>query len=128
MINAFDFINHLKENGYLSYFGVPDSILSSFSKSLYFDFNNLEHTITANEGNALAMSIGYQVTNNQTPVIYLQNSGLGNLVNPYLSLTNKYVYDIPALYLIGWRGEPGTSDEPQHIFQGKITPALLDLL
>lgn len=128
MINSYNFINSLTEKGYSSFYGVPDSILSSFSKSLYFDFNHINHFITANEGSALAMSIGYQLTHDKVPIVYLQNSGLGNLINPYLSLTNKYVYDIPTLFIIGWRGEPGTKDEPQHMFQGKITLNLLDLL
>jgi phosphonopyruvate decarboxylase len=128
MIDSNNFLSYLISKEYTSFYGVPDSVLASLSKSLYFDFKEVDHVITANEGSALAMSVGYQLSTNKTPVVYLQNSGLGNLINPYISLTNNYVYDIPALFIIGWRGEPSTKDEPQHIFQGKITPKLLELL
>ena len=128
MINAKTFINELNKIGIEFYTGVPDSLMSEFSKSLHFDFDNKNHVIATNEGSALAMCMGFNLATNKIPLIYMQNSGLGNFVNPYTSLLHKDIYDIPFILLVGWRGEPGVKDEPQHIFQGKITLELLKLL
>lgn len=125
MINPKDFINYLKSIDIDFFCGVPDSQLAPFCDYLE---ENEENIIAANEGNALAIASGYHLTTNKYPLVYLQNSGLGNIVNPITSLTHKNVYSIPVVYVIGWRGQPGVHDEPQHIKQGAITLDLLDLL
>lgn len=84
--------------------------------------------IAANEGAAMGLATGHYLASGETPVVYMQNSGLGNTVNPLLSLTDEEVYNIPTLLLIGWRGEPGTKDEPQHVKQGKVTIPLLETM
>ncbi len=127
-MKAKNFIQQLFDIGYERYFGVPDSLLSSLSKSLDFDFDKIANLIASNEGSALSMAMGYNLSTNKFPVIYLQNSGIGNLINPYNSLLNENIYKIPFLLLIGWRGEPGVQDEPQHIFQGKTTLDQLELM
>ncbi len=110
--------------------GVPDSQLKPLCDFLYhtYGMDSKHHVIAANEGNAAAIAAGYYLSTGKTPVVYLQNSGLGNLVNPLASLLNEKVYGIPCLFVVGWRGEPGVHDEPQHIFQGEITLGQLDLL
>tara|TARA_B100000902_G_scaffold308864_1_gene298148 strand:- start:625 stop:1731 length:1107 start_codon:yes stop_codon:yes gene_type:complete len=128
MIKASDFIKNLIDNEFESFYGVPDSLLSSFSKSLYFDYNYVDNFITANEGSALSMAMGYNLSTKKAAVVYMQNSGLGNIINPYSSLLNENIYNIPFLLIVGWRGEPGITDEPQHIFQGKKTLEQLELL
>ena len=104
---------------------MPDSQLSSFAD--YVE-ENCDNIIAANEGNALAIASGYNLSTGNYPLVYLQNSGLGNIVNPVTSLTHGEVYSIPVVYLIGWRGQPGVHDEPQHKKQGAITLDLLDML
>jgi len=128
MINVQHFICHLRKQGLDFFVGVPDSLLKDFCAYLdnYVDSN--KHIITANEGNAVAMAAGFYLATGKSAVVYLQNSGLGNIINPITSLADKEVYQIPMLLVIGWRGEPGLKDEPQHIKQGRITPAQLDLL
>ena len=86
------------------------------------------HIISSNEGAAIALASGYYLATGNIPLVYMQNSGIGNAINPLLSLVDKKVYNIPMLLLIGWRGEPGVKDEPQHITQGKLTLPLLDLM
>lgn len=109
------------------FFGVPDSVLKNFFNE--FDKEKkIKNIIASNEGNALALAAGYQMSSNKIPVVYLQNSGIGNLVNPALSLTSKELNDIPVIYLIGWRGSPDTKDEPQHLETGNITLRLLKLM
>ena len=125
MINVEDFINYLNENDIDFFCGVPDSQLSPFCDYIQKNSNN---TIAVNEGNAVAIASGYHLTTDKYPVVYLQNSGLGNIVNPVTSLTHSKVYSIPIVYVIGWRGQPGVHDEPQHKKQGEITLDLLDLL
>ena len=128
MINAKYFIKQLQNLDIDFFTGVPDSLMSEFSKSLHFDFNDENHIISTNEGSALATGMGYHLSTGNYPLIYLQNSGLGNLVNPYTSLLHKEIYKIPFILLVGWRGEPGIKDEPQHVFKGKITKNLLEIL
>jgi len=128
MFKASYFIKYLIDNEYESFYGVPDSLLSSFSKSLYFDYKEVDNFITANEGSALSMAMGYNLSTKKVAVVYMQNSGLGNIINPYSSLLNENIYNIPFLLIIGWRGEPGNKDEPQHIFQGEKTLEQLELL
>ena len=81
--------------------------------------------IAANEGNAVAIAAGYHMSTGKYPCVYLQNSGIGNIINPLLSLAHQGVYSIPMLLMIGWRGEPGKKDEPQHMIQGEKTAPLL---
>lgn len=118
----------LKHEGVELFAGVPDSLLKNFCA--YVDDNAAagEHIITANEGNAVALAAGYHMTTGKVAAVYMQNSGLGNTVNPLTSLTDPEVYKIPLLMIIGWRGEPGVKDEPQHVKQGRITAEQLDLL
>ena len=125
MIKPKIFFEHLKKKGVDFFTGVPDSLLKDlcFYISDYSKTNN--HIIAANEGSALSISIGYHLSTNKVPAIYLQNSGLGNLINPLLSLADKDVYSIPMLLIIGWRGKPGVKDEPQHKKTGRV---MLDML
>ncbi|MDC3171488.1 phosphonopyruvate decarboxylase [Pelagibacteraceae bacterium] len=106
--------------------GVPDSLLKNFIS--YISENSSNHIIAANEGSAVGLAIGHHLATGQIPLIYLQNSGLGNAINPLISLADKLVYSIPLLLVIGWRGEPGTEDEPQHRKQGQITTKLLEIM
>lgn len=107
--------------------GVPDSLLKPLCNYLMAAYGiNKKHIIAANEGNAVALAAGYHLATGKTPVVYLQNSGIGNIINPVASLMNDKVYGIPCIFIIGWRGEPGVHDEPQHIFQGAITIKLLE--
>lgn len=110
------------------YTGVPDSLLAPFCNYLMskFGVDNKHHIIVANEGNCLALAAGYHLSTGRIPVIYMQNSGEGNVINPLASLVNDRVYAIPAVFIIGWRGEPGIHDEPQHIFQGSVTNKLME--
>ncbi|WP_373266119.1 phosphonopyruvate decarboxylase [Hungatella hathewayi] len=125
-----DFLDMLKNNfGIEFYAGVPDSLLSSFVGEIMERYGiSASHIIAANEGNAAALAAGYHLSTGKIPCVYMQNSGQGNVVNPYASLLHQEVYGIPVVFVIGWRGEPGGMDEPQHIFQGKITNQLMDLL
>lgn len=109
--------------------GVPDSLLKPLVDYLIDNCqDNKNHVIAANEGNAVAIGAGYHLATGKVPVIYMQNSGEGNAVNPIASLLHPKVYGIPELFIIGWRGEPGVKDEPQHVFQGEITLKLLEVL
>lgn len=112
------------------YTGVPDSALKGLCDYLYDHYKNdsKHHIIGANEGNCAAIAAGYHLMTGKVPAVYMQNSGEGNIINPAASLLNKEVYGIPVLFIIGWRGEPGIHDEPQHIFQGKVTLSLLDTM
>ena len=121
-----DLYNILVENKVNCFCGVPDSLLKSFCA--YLTDNAQNHTITANEGNAIGLAAGHYLATGNPACVYMQNSGIGNCVNPLLSLTDEEVYNIPLLMLIGWRGEPDKKDEPQHIKQGKVTDKLLDVM
>lgn len=112
------------------YTGVPDSQLKALCNYLMntYGIDEKHHLIAANEGNCAALAAGYHLATNEVPVVYMQNSGEGNIINPVASLLNDQVYAIPTIFVIGWRGEPGIHDEPQHIYQGKITCDLLDLM
>lgn len=106
--------------------GVPDSLLSSFCDYLIkWRGVSEQHIIAANEGNCVGLAAGYYMATGKVPIVYLQNSGIGNIVNPVVSLLNEKVCRIPCLFFVGWRGEPGMSDEPQHRFQGEITHRIL---
>lgn len=110
------------------YTGVPDSQLKPLCDYLMdtYGINPCRHIIAANEGNCTALAAGYHLATGKTPVVYMQNSGEGNIINPVASLLNEKVYAIPMVFVIGWRGEPGVYDEPQHIYQGEVTIRLLD--
>lgn len=110
------------------YTGVPDSQLKSLCNYLMdkYGIDAKHHIISANEGACTALAAGYHLATGKTPVVYMQNSGEGNIINPVASLLNDNVYAIPCIFVIGWRGEPGVKDEPQHVYQGKVTIKLLD--
>ncbi len=110
------------------YVGVPDSQLKALCDFLMrkFGIDKKHHLIAANEGNCTALAAGYHLATGKVPVVYMQNSGEGNIINPVASLLNNKVYAIPVVFIVGWRGEPGIHDEPQHIYQGKITVKLLE--
>lgn len=107
--------------------GVPDSLLSAFSAGVIRRYGEGKgHIIAANEGNAVGLAAGYHLATGKIPCVYLQNSGVGNIINPVTSLLSPLVYGIPCLFLVGWRGQPGKKDEPQHAFMGKSTRELLE--
>lgn len=110
------------------YAGVPDSQLKALCNYLMdtYGIDPKHHIIAANEGNCTALAAGYHLATGKVPVVYMQNSGEGNIINPVASLLNDKVYAIPVIFIIGWRGEPGIHDEPQHIYQGEVTVKLLD--
>ena len=127
MIDTKKFYNTLIKNSFDYFVGVPDSLLKEFCLCIN-DLSKNNHIITANEGNAVAIASGYNIATSKYGVVYMQNSGLGNIVNPLLSLADEKVYKIPMLFIIGYRGEPNVKDEPQHIKQGELTLPLLDTL
>lgn len=110
------------------YAGVPDSQLNPVCEYLRENYGACsdKHMVAANEGGAVGLAAGHYLATGKPALVYMQNSGLGNAINPICSLLNDKVYAIPTLFLIGWRGEPGTMDEPQHRFQGEITLKLLE--
>ena len=126
MLKIQAFINELKKNKLIFSTGVPDSLF----KDLCFGFEKSfkeKNIIAANEGSAVAIGIGYYLSSKKIPIVYMQNSGLGNAINPLISLADKSVYNIPIFLIIGWRGEikKGIKDEPQHLTQGKVTERFL---
>jgi phosphonopyruvate decarboxylase len=128
MIEPSKFVARLKAEGAALFTGVPDSLLASLCAYVDDHLPPSEQIITANEGNAVALAMGHHLSTGQFSVVYLQNSGLGNTINPLTSLADAEVYRIPMLLIVGWRGRPGTHDEPQHVKQGRITEAQLALL
>ena len=128
MIRPEYFYDLLQKRGSDFFTGVPDSLLKNFCAYVTDTAPEDKHIIAANEGCALALASGYHLATGKTPVVYMQNSGLGNAVNPLLSLADSDVYSVPLVLLIGWRGMPAVHDEPQHIKQGKVTLALLDAM
>lgn len=118
-------LDFLKEFEFFA--GVPDSQLKPLCDYLMNTYGiSDKHIIAANEGNAVALAAGYHLATGKTPVVYMQNSGIGNIINPVASLMNDKVYGIPCVFIVGWRGEPGVKDEPQHIYQGEVTVKLLE--
>ena len=128
MIEASYFYNKLIEKGIGFFSGVPDSLLKDFCAYITDHADKQNHIIAVNEGAAVGLACGYHLATNRIPLVYMQNSGIGNAVNPLLSLADNDVYRIPLLLVIGWRGEPGVHDEPQHVKQGKVTCSLLESL
>ncbi len=118
-------LDFLKEFDFFT--GVPDSQLKPLCNYLMNEYGiSKKHIIAANEGNAVALAAGYHLATGKVPVVYMQNSGIGNAINPIASLMNDKVYAIPCVFVIGWRGEPRLHDEPQHIYQGEVTLKLLE--
>ncbi len=125
MITPELFFKELVLNGVSKFSGVPDSLLKSFCAYISDHADLNDHLITANEGSAIALATGQYIATGQPSLVYLQNSGIGNSINPLLSLADPMVYGIPMLLMIGWRGEPGLKDEPQHLKQGAVMEPLL---
>ncbi|GAB3993045.1 phosphonopyruvate decarboxylase [Glycomyces albus] len=126
MIDPARFIDQLSGLGIGLYTGVPDSLLKQLGSHIMATLPREQHVITANEGAAVGLAIGHYMRTESPAVVYLQNSGFGNLVNPVLSLADPDVYGIPMIIVVGWRGRPGVKDEPQHVKQGRVQEALLD--
>lgn len=128
MVTVESFYNTLKEMGVSLFAGVPDSLLKDLCAFISDNTDSRHNIITANEGSAIGIAAGHYLSTNKVPLVYMQNSGLGNAINPLISLADEKVYSLPILLVIGWRGEPNIHDEPQHIKQGEITLSLLDSL
>lgn len=122
------FMEEIKSLAIQTIIGVPDSALQPLCNYLNGPNNEFYHFVPANEGAAVGIAIGNYLATGKPACVYLQNSGIGNIINPVTSLANKAVYDIPILFVIGWRGKPGKKDEPQHRFMGEITRDILDVL
>ena len=128
MIQPKDFIETLRAGGVEFFAGVPDSLLKNLCAYITDSIARENNIIAANEGGAVALAAGYHLATGKAGCVYMQNSGEGNAVNPLLSLMDADVYKMPLLLVIGWRGEPGVHDEPQHVKQGKVTLALLETM
>ena len=128
MIRPSFFYDTLKANDIDFYAGVPDSLLKNLCAYITDHADDTHNIIAANEGGAMGLAAGYHLATGKVPVVYMQNSGEGNIINPLASLTDKDVYQIPVLLVIGWRGKPGVHDEPQHVKQGKVTLPLLETM
>jgi len=128
MIEVKEFYNELLNNDISFFTGVPDSLLKSFCAYIKDNVSSEKNIVSANEGNAIGLVSGYYLASKKIGLVYMQNSGLGNAVNPLASLADKLVYSIPMLLVIGWRGEPKRQDEPQHKKQGLITIETLEML
>ena len=127
MINVDRFVHELNASGIDFFTGVPDSLLKSFC-AYVTDSCGENHVIAANEGGAVGLAAGHYLATGKPALVYMQNSGQGNAVNPLCSLADPDVYSIPMVLLVGWRGEPGVKDEPQHVKQGRVTVSLFDVL
>ena len=128
MINSEKLLFFLKKKKLKFFTGVPDSTLKNFTKLVEND-SSLDHYPVYNEGSAVSLGIGHHLATNKLPIVYLQNSGLSNAINPLISIAHKKVYSIPLFLLIGWRGSPYVEkDEPQHNLKGEITEKILKLL
>ncbi|MDE7322629.1 MAG: phosphonopyruvate decarboxylase [Lachnospiraceae bacterium] len=123
------FLKEILDIGIRTITGVPDSTLKQFCDAVQLDGGKVfRHYVTANEGAAVGLATGEYLASRRPCLVYLQNSGLGNIINPLASIANQEVYGIPMLFVVGWRGEPGQKDEPQHIYQGKVTCELLEVM
>ena len=128
MIETKKFYDSLVSRGLDFFTGVPDSLLKNICACITENSPKERNIIAANEGNAVAMALGYHLSTGKYGVVYMQNSGEGNIVNPLMSLADEDVYSVPMLLIIGWRGDPGVKDEPQHKKQGKVTLSLLEAM
>ena len=122
------FCEHLSAQGVTLYTGVPDSLLKQLGSHIMATLPREQHVIAANEGGAVGLAIGHYLRTKTPAVVYLQNSGYGNIVNPLLSLADSDVYGIPMLVVVGWRGQPGVKDEPQHVKQGRVQRELVEAM
>lgn len=128
MVSVDKFYDTLRDCGVSMFTGVPDSLLKNMCAYIT-DYSDSDHNIiAANEGAAVGIAAGYYLATGEVPVVYMQNSGIGNAVNPLMSLADEKVYSMPILLVIGWRGEPGVHDEPQHVKQGEVTLPLLEAM
>ena len=118
----------IRKQGISLFAGVPDSLLADYCAYVSDHVEKDSHVITANEGNAVALAAGHYLGTAEPALVYMQNSGLGNTINPLLSLADEEVYSIPMLMMVGWRGEPGVKDEPQHVKQGRVMVPMLDAM
>lgn len=128
MIRPQFFIDTLASHDISFFAGVPDSLLKNVCAYITDTIPTRNNIIAANEGGAIGLAAGYHLATGKIPAVYMQNSGEGNVINPLMSLTDREVYNIPVLLIIGWRGEPGVHDEPQHVKQGKVTIPLLEAM
>ena len=128
MLDARDVVETLRRNGITFFTGVPDSLLKDLCACVAASSSRKTHVIAANEGAAVALAAGHHLATGELAAVYLQNSGLGNAVNPLLSLADPDVYSLPMVLIVGWRGEPSVHDEPQHIKQGRVMLAMLDAM
>ncbi|AIO18608.1 hypothetical protein KQ51_00728 [Candidatus Izimaplasma bacterium HR1] len=126
MIDLRNFIEQFRNENIDFYTGVPDSLLNDFCLHLQSSFEIKNHVLAANEGNAIGIACGNYLLTGKVPVVYMQNSGIGNALNPLISLTSKDVYSIPLVLLIGWRGDPSIKDHLHHSLQGQLTPVLME--
>lgn len=125
MLDPQNFLRSIRSQGIEFSAGVPDSLLKDFCSVMTDEGSDI---IAANEGGAIALAMGHHLATGKIPLVYMQNSGFGNCVNPLTSLADKDVYSIPMLLMVGWRGEPGVKDEPQHVKQGRISEELLQTM
>ena len=128
-MDAREFLHGLQRLGVDFFTGVPDSLLKPLNDTLWATYGLTgAHVVAANEGGAVGLAAGHYIATGHPAMVYLQNSGIGNIVNPVASLLHQKVYGIPCVFVVGWRGEPGIKDEPQHAFQGTVTREMLELL
>ncbi len=128
MVSVDKFYEALRSEGISMFTGIPDSLLKNLCAYITDHSDSKHNIIAANEGAAMGIAAGHYLATGEVPVVYMQNSGIGNAVNPLMSLADEKVYSIPVLLIIGWRGEPGVHDEPQHVKQGEVTLPLLDAM
>ena len=125
MVNQQTLFEALDRLGVKFFTGVPDSLLNDFCLYMTNNIPDSRHVMAANEGNAIGIAAGNYIATGNIPVVYMQNSGIGNAANPLLSLTHDCVYGIPMILVIGWRGDPSINDHAQHKKQGELTPVLM---
>jgi phosphonopyruvate decarboxylase len=125
MVNQSILFEALDRLGVKFFTGVPDSLLNDFCLYLTNNIPDNRHVMAANEGNAIGIAAGNYMATGNIPLVYMQNSGIGNATNPLLSLTHDCVYGIPMILVIGWRGDPSINDHAQHKKQGELTPVLM---
>ena len=127
MISSQTFSERVLQLGFDTTVGVPDSTFKGLIT--FFSSRNLFRNITAtSECEAMGIAAGYYLGQGKPALVYMQNSGFCKTLNPYTSMLAPEVYGIPALMLVGWRGEPGKKDEPQHLMMGRIMEDLFKVM
>jgi phosphonopyruvate decarboxylase len=123
MIELKNLVELLKKEKFGPIMGVPCSVFKHF---LNFIINkkSFEHYACSSEGESLGLAAGFAMAG-KYPIIYMQNDGYGNVINPLSSL--QLMYELPALLMISWRGEPGKKDAPQHKLMGETLLGLLEI-